>query len=52
MKYIYNMRVVSKNILRLYENNDLEQASESSRVESSQSNQRYLTLELLLYDTI
>ena len=47
MKYIYNMRVVNKNILRLYENNDLEEASKSS-----QSNQRYLTSELSLYDTI
>ena len=44
MKYIHNMRVVNKNILRLYENNDLEQASESSQ--SNKSNQRYLTLEL------
>jgi hypothetical protein len=34
-------------MLLLYENNDLEQASESS-----QSNQRYLTLELSSYDTI
>ena len=33
------MRVVNKNILRLYENNDLEQASESS-----QSNQIKSTL--------
>ena len=46
------MRVVNKNILRLYENNDLEEASKSSRVNQIKSNQRYLTSELSLYDTI
>lgn len=52
MKYIYNMRVVNKNILRLYENNDLEEASKSSQSNQIKSNQRYLTSELSLYDTI
>ena len=33
-------------MLRLYENIDLEQASESSQSNQIKSNQRYLTLEL------